>query len=56
MFINRQRSVKNIALDDSGCLQLDAESMDIAVDVTTDSQLLRKNITLNSCTIGDNGI
>src|SRR5262249_31028599 len=56
MFINRQRSVKNIALDNSGCLQLDAESMDTAVDATTHGQLLRKNITPNSRTIGDKGI
>ena len=55
MLIDRQQSVKDITLDNSGALQFDAESMNIALNATTDDQLLRENITLNSRAIGDKG-
>jgi len=55
MLIDRQRPVRDVALDNSSRLQLDAESMNIAVDATTDDQLLRDNITMNLGTIGDEG-
>jgi hypothetical protein len=43
-------------LDDSSTLQLDAESINIALDAASDSQLLGDNITLDARTLGDQGI
>src|SRR6516225_4092805 len=56
VFVDRQRPVIDVALDNSSVPQLDAEGIDIALDATTDGQLLRDDIAVDSRAIGDHSV
>ena len=44
--------MKDVTLDDSSSLQLDAESINITLDAASDGQLLGDNITPDARTVG----
>src|SRR6516225_99628 len=56
VFVDRQRPVIDVALDNSSVPQFDAEGIDIALDAATDGQLLRDDIAVDSRAIGDHSV
>src|SRR5262249_44647595 len=53
VLINRQRPMKNVTLNRTTVLQLDADGTDGALDATADCDVLRNDAALDLCTIVD---
>src|SRR5262249_5275574 len=51
--VDRQRPMKNVTLDRTTVLQLDASGTDSALDAAADYHVLRNDVALDLCTIVD---
>jgi hypothetical protein len=56
IFLDRQRSMENIAFDDSGTVELDPARVDRTLDLTPDGQLFRDHIALHPGALIDHDI
>src|SRR5262249_37670995 len=56
VLIDRQRPMKNITLDGTAVLQLDADGADGALDAAADSDVLRNDAAFDPCAIADHEI
>src|SRR5262249_33624859 len=53
VLVDRQRPMKNVALDRATVLQLDANGTDSALDAAADCHVLRNDAALDLCAIAD---
>jgi len=56
VLVDRQRPMKNITLDRTTVIQLDADGTDSALDAAADCDVLRNNAPLDLCAIADQEI
>src|SRR5215475_669567 len=56
VLVDRQRPMKNIALDRTTVLQLDAHGTDGALDAAADCHVLRNDAALDLCALADQEI
>ena len=53
VLVDRQRPMKNVTLDRTTVLQLDADGTDSALDAAADCDALRNDVALDLCAIAD---